>query len=100
MATNPPLHLLNPKRSKERVRDRASLALPLLQEAVHYGLAAFRRCAYVLRHEDEEYNRAIFMPYLHLIEMLDVVRIFLAQVASASCAIQMRSMFVELLMIE
>jgi len=62
------------------------------------GLAALARCSY--RPDGGEENLAILLPYLHLLEMLDGVRILLLESSITPAKLLVRSMFEAALIVE
>lgn len=98
MPTKPPTDLFDRDISKALVREWIDVAIPMIQEVVNHGVAAFTRCLTTAKGGDE--NLAILMPYLHLLEMTDAVEILLAEAAPIPAQVQLRSTFEALLTIE
>jgi hypothetical protein len=98
MPTRPPAGLFDPDLAKAQVRPVIDIATPLLTEVVAHGLALFARCS--IRPEGYDENLAILLVYRHILEMLDSVKIQIAECAATPAALQLRSVFEALLTLE
>jgi len=67
----------------------------LVEETRNYGHALFARCAY--RSEGGDENIAILFLFYHLLEMLDAVRVLVAEAAPVPAELQVRAIFEALL---
>ncbi len=98
MPTTPPSDLLDREWSRAKVADAIEVAVPLLQEVVNYGVAAFTRCFPAL--QDGDYHFAVLMPFKHVLEMTDAVQILIEAGTSGPAQLPLRSAFESLLTIE
>ena len=65
LPTKAPETLFSPDFSKAQVKPLLDLAIPLLSEVLHYGLALFARCC--VRPDGEDENLAVLFPYRHFL---------------------------------
>src|SRR4029450_3946265 len=78
--------------------DLMSTAVPLLREAVNFGVAILSRC--IGRTTGEDWHLAILVSFRHIIEMADAIQLLLEAPAPYPCRLQLRSAFEALLTVE
>jgi hypothetical protein len=98
MPTVPPRDLLDREWSRTKVAEAVKIAVPLLEEVVNYGTAAFARCLPALK--DEEHHVAVLMRQRHALEMVDAVQLQIEAGATGPSRLQLRSAFEALLALE
>src|SRR3954462_7884587 len=90
--------LFDPDRSLKESEAVRTVAVPVLDTMLRYGLGVLSRCS------DEEGcgddKLAILIAYRHVLEMLDAVAILVGAAAPIPARLQLRSMFEGLLTVE
>jgi len=93
--TKPPSDVFDPERSKRQAKDLIDSALALLDEIRNYGLAAFKRS--LVSSQGRAEDAVILFSYFGLLEMLDGVRVLIAEAAPVPARPILRTIFEQLL---
>ena len=97
VATNLPSDLFDPERSKRQAKALIDSTLALLDEIRNYGLAAFKRS--LVSSQGRAEDAVILFSYFGLLEMLDGVRVLIAETAPVPARPILRTMFEQVLAI-
>jgi len=101
MTTKPYENLLYRELSNAIARPVINVASPLLKELVDYSTNAYIRCSSTDDYIGEENeDLAVFILYLHIIEMTDAIEVLVSQSCSIPAFLLLRSNFEALLSME
>lgn len=99
MPTRVPATLYSPEFTKTQLEPVLKMVIPMLEETLGHGLMLFAK--YTHRSEaGNDDDLVILLVFRHLLELLDSVKIQIAECSPATAALQLRAMFEALLTIE